>query len=191
MRDLIFELLHLLHLVGHLLALLFALVLQLLAPLDLPLPLHLFLLLLLHFHDPVVHFDQQVRELGVDFVYQVGEVGCCFVVDVFEEHHRLEVLGEVLHLAFRQLSLQDFDDVFFLRGLDLFGQIDDLLLRVDEGSHVPAYFADSQRIHVDNFSADGLDLDVGFVGDFVDEVSDGQLGALGKDVQNVLAFYET
>ena len=191
MRDLIFELLHLLHLVGHLLPLLFALVLQLLAPLDLPLPLHLFLLLLLHFHDPVVHFDQQVRELGVDFVYQVREVGCCFVVDVFEEHHRLEVLGEVLHLAFRELSLQNFDDVFFLRGLDLFGQIDDLLLRVDEGSHVPAYFADSQRIHVDNFSADGLDLDVGFVGDFVDKVSDGQLGALGKDVQNVLAFYET
>lgn len=44
-------------------------------------------LLFLDGGDALVEFGQQVGELGVDFVYEVGEVSEGLVVDALEEHY--------------------------------------------------------------------------------------------------------
>ena len=114
-----------------------------------------------------------MRQLRVDLVYHVAEVGRSLVVDVLEEHDRVEILGEVLHLALGELSLQYLDDIFLLGGLDLLCEVNHLFFDIDEPLHVLAHLGDFQGVDADDFRADGLDLDVGLVGDLVDEVPDG------------------
>lgn len=179
---LVLELLHLIHLPRHLLPLLFSLLLQLLSPLQLPLPLDFLLLLLLHFHDPIVHLHQEVGKLGVNFVDHIAEVGGSLVVDAFEEHDCLEVLREILHLRLRQFPLQDLDDVFLVGVLDLLSQVDHFLFDVDESLHVASHLGDPQRVDAHDFPADRLDFYIALVSDLVDEVPDGQLGTLRQDI---------
>ena len=103
--DFVFEFLHAVHLLHHLLTFAFSLFLQLLPALDLALTFDFLLFLFLHFHDAIVHLDQQVRQLGIDLVDQVGKVSGCLVVNVLEEHHCVEIFRKVLHLALRQLPI--------------------------------------------------------------------------------------
>jgi hypothetical protein len=129
-----------------------------------------------------------VRQLGVDLVHQVAEVSRRLVVDVLEEHHRVEVLREVLHLPLGEFPLQDLDDLLLLRRLDLLGEVDDLLLDIDESLHIFSDLGDADGVAADDLSADGLDLDVGLVGDLINKVADGQFGALGEDVEDMARF---
>ena len=130
-------------------------------------------------------------QFRVDFVDEVAEVGGCFIVDAFEEHDCFKVLGEIFYFFIGHLSLEYFDDVFFLGAFDLFCQTDDLFLDIEQSLHVLADLAHLHLVAAHNFFADGFDFDVGLVGDLVDEVSDSQFGALRKDVQDVLALHET
>lgn len=167
-----------------------SLLLQLLPSLKLSLPLDILLLLLLHFHDPVVHLHEEVRELGIDLVDHVTEVSGSFIVDALEEHDSLEVLREVLHLGLWQLPLEDLNDILLVGILDLLSQVDDLLLDVDESLHIAPHLRDPQRVNAHDLPTDSLDLDVALVRDFVYKVSNGQLGTLRQDVKDVLALHE-
>lgn len=119
-----------------------------------------------------------MRKLRVDLVDEVGEVGGCFVIDILEEHHSFEILREILDLAIRQFSLQYFYDIFFLRWLDLFSQVDDLLLDVDEPPHISSYLTYSQRIKINNLPTDSLNLNIRFIGNLIYKISYGKFRTL-------------
>lgn len=101
-----------------------------------------------------------MRKLGIDLVDEVRKIGCGFVVDVFEEHYGLEVLGEILDLTLLQLSLKNLDDIFFFGILYLLGQIDNFLFDIDESLDIFAYLVDFHVINSDDFLTNGFDFDI-------------------------------
>jgi len=106
--------------------------------LDLLLALDLLLLFALDDSDALVELGEQVRELRVDLVDEVAEIGAGLVVDALEEHDRGEVLLEILHLISRHFSLQYINDILFLACHNLFCKFDDLRLQVHDAVNVPA-----------------------------------------------------
>lgn len=174
---------------GHLLSLFLSLFLELFSSLNLSLSFLLLLFFFLHFKDSVVHFDQKMWELWVDFVYQVAEICGCLIVDSFEEHYCLEILCKVLYLSFSlELSLQDFHNCFLLGSFDLLSQVDDFFFNVNESSHIFTYFAHFCLILTDDLSTDCLDLGVTTVSYFIDKVSDCKFGTFWEDVEDLLTF---
>lgn len=158
--------------------------------LDLLLALDLLLLLALDDGDALVELGEQVGELGVDLVDEIAEVGAGLVVDALEEHDRGEVLLEVLDLLPRQLPLQDVYYLLLLSALHLLRQTDYLVLERDDAADVAAQLLGAHRVHLDDLCADQLDFIVGAGSDLIDEVPDGQLGALAQDVLDVPALHE-
>lgn len=148
----------------------------------------LLLVLLLNDGDSLVEFGQQVRQLGVDFVDEVAEIGAGFVIDSLEEHDRCEIFLEILDFVFGELSLQNINDDFFLGCFDLLCQSDDFLFELDDCIHIPPQSVDFLRVDFHYLSADQFDFVVGSLGDFVDEVSDGEFGTFGQNVLNVSTF---
>lgn len=61
-------------------------------------------------------------------------------------------------------------------GFDFFCKVDNFLFDINEPSDIFAHFGNLQSINADNLGTDGLDFDVGFIGDFVDEVPNGKFG---------------
>jgi len=83
-----------------------------------------------------------------------------------------------LYLAIGQFSLQYFDDIFFLGQFDFFSQVYDFLLDVDKSTHISSDFVNPQRIEIDDFSTDSFDFDIGFIGNLVNEISNGKFRTL-------------
>lgn len=83
------------------------LLLEFLDLLDLLNLLLILLLFLLDCRNALIELRQQVSQFRVDLVYQVGEVCERFVIDAFEEHHRREVLFEILHFVLLHFLLKD------------------------------------------------------------------------------------
>jgi hypothetical protein len=132
-----------------------------------------------------------VGEFGVDFVDEVAEVGGCLIIDVFEEHDCFEVLCKILDLIVWHFPLEYFDDILLFCVFDFFCQVDNFFLDIDKSLNVFANLAHLHVVTAHDLLADLLDFYVGLVRYLVDEVPDGQLGALRKDVQDVLALHET
>ena len=132
-----------------------------------------------------------MRKLGIDLVDEVGKIGCGFVIDVFEEHDGLEVLGEILDLSLLQLSLKDLDDIFFFGTLYLLGQIDNFLFGFDKPLDIFAYLVDFHMIHSDDFLTNGFDFDIRLISHIIDKVTNGKFGTLAQNVQNLFAFDKT
>lgn len=95
-----------------------------------------------------------------------------------------------MDLFLGDFPLKDIHDVLLGSVPNFLGKPDDLVLYVDESPDVLADLGDPHGVDADDFGADGLDFEVGLGSDLVDEIPDGQLGRLGKDVQNVLALHE-
>lgn len=108
------QLLHFPQLRHRVLLVLLPLLLNLSLLLHLPLSLHFDLLVLLHLQNSVVHFHQQVRQLGIYFVDQIRKVNCSLVVYPLEEHHSSEILGEVLSVLFRHLPLKNANNLLLV-----------------------------------------------------------------------------
>ena len=119
-----------------------------------------------------------MRKLWVDLVDEVGEVGGCFVIDILEKHHSFEILWEILDLTIWQFSLQYFYDIFFLCRLDLLSQVDNLLLDVDEPTHISAYLTHPQRIKINNLPTDSFNLNIRFISNLINKISYGKFRTL-------------
>lgn len=72
------------------------------------------LLLFLEADDFGIEFVEDDWELGVCFVYQVGEICLGFIVDSFEEHYGLEVILEIFEIIVRKLFLNNLEDIMTL-----------------------------------------------------------------------------
>lgn len=81
--------------------------------------------------------------------------------------------------------MQDLHYFLLASRFDLLCQVDDLLLYVDQPTHIAAHLGDPREILANNFVADGLDFDIGFGSDFIDEVTDGQFSRFREDIQDV------
>lgn len=73
-------------------------------------------------------------------------------------------------------------------GFDFFCKVDNFLFDINEPSDIFAHFGNLQSINADNLGTDGLDFDVGFIGDFVDEIPNGKFGTFWEDIEDVPAF---
>ena len=185
-----FELIHLAAVLHGKDFILLALDFSLLGFLNLNLALLLLLLLPLDDCDPFIEFCEEMGQLCVNFVGKVAEIYAGFVVDSLEEHYRGKVLFEILNFPLINLPLQDIDNGFLLGGHDLFSQLGNLFLEFDDAVDVPAQILHLDRVYFDDFSANDFYFVVGALGDLIDEVADGQFGALGKDVLDVPALHE-
>lgn len=113
----------------------------------LPLYLHFLLLILLHFQDSVIHFDKQVGELRVDFVYQVREVSRGFVIDRLKEHYGRKILAKVLGVLLRNFPLKNFHNLFIFGIFNFFCEIDHFVFEVKQPLDIFALFAGLYRVN--------------------------------------------
>lgn len=128
-------------------------------------------------------------EFRVYLVDEVTEIGARFIVDPLEEHYRCEILLKVLNLILRQLPLQNVENLFLFATLHLLSEFNYLIFKGDDALDVTAQLLHANRVHLNDFGTDNFDFVVGTTGDFVDEVTNGQLGTFAQDVLNVFALH--
>jgi hypothetical protein len=69
-------------------------------------------------------------------------------------------------------------------------EVHDFLFDFEQKHNIAAGIVNPVLYHVRDLHADLLDFDVGLDGEVIDVVSDGDLGALGNDVEDMFAFHE-
>lgn len=117
--DFSFQFFHFLHLFHHFLFFLLSLFLKLFSLLNLSLSFQFLLLLFLNLHDSVIHFNQKMWKLRIDFVHKIWEICGRFVINVLEKHYCWEIFRKVLNLVWRELSLKNVNDLLLLSCLNL------------------------------------------------------------------------
>lgn len=90
-----------------------------------------------------------------------------------------------------QLSLENFNNVLLLYWFYFLSQINHLLFYIDQSPHIPTDFTHFQRININNFTTNRLNLDIRFVGYLIDKVSDSQFRTFRQNIQYMFALDET